>query len=203
MSRVAQLTESREQIRTIIERVERLEEEKKAIADDIRDVYAEAKANGFDVRALRAIVKLRKLDADERAEQEAILETYMHALGMLAGTPLGEAAVERDVPRACSLSSAATDTPRTLTNPRHVVNPSEVQKIADRAQERSAHAVDPPPQHEEKEDATAAPIAGQTGHKPTAVVGRDGVAPVAASSSDDYPDIPDFLDRRGGGVLQC
>ncbi len=66
-----------------MERVERLEEEKKAIADDIRDVYAEAKANGFDIKALRMIVRLRKQDADERREQEAILETYMHALGML------------------------------------------------------------------------------------------------------------------------
>jgi len=56
--------------------------QKKAIADDIRDVYAEAKGSGFDVKALRAIVRLRKLDTDERREQQAILETYMHALGM-------------------------------------------------------------------------------------------------------------------------
>ena len=55
---------------------------KKAIADDIRDVYAEAKSSGFDVKALRAIVRLRKQDTDERREQQAILETYMHALGM-------------------------------------------------------------------------------------------------------------------------
>ena len=56
---------------------------KKAIADDIREVYAEAKGSGFDVKALRAIVRLRKQDTDERREQQAILETYMHALGML------------------------------------------------------------------------------------------------------------------------
>ena len=55
---------------------------KKAIADDIREVYAEAKGSGFDVKALRAIVRLRKQDTDERREQQAILETYMHALGM-------------------------------------------------------------------------------------------------------------------------
>ena len=55
---------------------------KKAIADDIRDVYAEAKGSGFDVKALRVIVRLRKQDTDERREQQAILETYMHALGM-------------------------------------------------------------------------------------------------------------------------
>jgi uncharacterized protein (UPF0335 family) len=73
----------KDQLKAFVERVERLEEEKKTISDDIRDVYAEAKANGFDTKALRQIVKLRKQDADERKEQEAILETYMHALGML------------------------------------------------------------------------------------------------------------------------
>ena len=75
---------AKDQLKAVVERVERLEEEKKAIADDIKDVYAEAKAHGFDVKALRAIVRLRKQDSDERKEQEAILETYMHALGMLA-----------------------------------------------------------------------------------------------------------------------
>jgi uncharacterized protein (UPF0335 family) len=74
---------ARDQLKSIIERIEKLEEEKKATSDDIRDVYAEAKGNGFDVKALRTIVRLRKLDIDERKEQEAVLETYMHALGML------------------------------------------------------------------------------------------------------------------------
>ena len=76
-------TFAKDQLKSIIERIERLEEEKKAISDDIRDVYAESKGNGFDVKALRAIVRLRKQDPNERAEQETILETYMHALGML------------------------------------------------------------------------------------------------------------------------
>src|SRR6185369_7085677 len=66
---------AKDQLKAIIERIERLEEEKKTISDDIRDVYAEAKGNGFDVKALRTIVRLRK--------QDAILETYMQALGML------------------------------------------------------------------------------------------------------------------------
>jgi uncharacterized protein (UPF0335 family) len=74
---------AKDHLRAFVERVERLEEEKKAIADDIRDVYAEAKANGFDVKALRSVVRLRKQDVNERKEQEAILETYLHALGML------------------------------------------------------------------------------------------------------------------------
>ena len=74
---------AKDHLRAFVERVERLEEEKKAIADDIRDVYAEAKANGFDVKALRSVVRLRKQDINERKEQEARLETYLHALGML------------------------------------------------------------------------------------------------------------------------
>jgi uncharacterized protein (UPF0335 family) len=74
---------AKDQLKAIVERVERLEEEKKAIADDIRDVYAEAKGNGFDVKSLRVVVRLRKQDVNERKEQEAILETYLHALGML------------------------------------------------------------------------------------------------------------------------
>jgi uncharacterized protein (UPF0335 family) len=75
---------AKDQLKALVERIEKLEEEKKAIADDIRDVYAEAKVNGYDVKALRAVVRLRKQDANERQEQEAILETYLHALGMLA-----------------------------------------------------------------------------------------------------------------------
>ena len=74
---------AKDHLKAFVERVERLEEEKKTIADDIRDVYAEAKANGFDIKALRTIVRLRKQDVDERKEQEAILETYLQALGML------------------------------------------------------------------------------------------------------------------------
>lgn len=73
----------RDQLKSIIERVERLEEEKAGIASDIKDVYAEAKGNGFDVKALRTIVRLRKQDPDERKEQDDVLETYMHALGMI------------------------------------------------------------------------------------------------------------------------
>ena len=74
---------AKDQLKAFVERVERLEEEKKAIADDIRDVYAEAKGNGFDVKALRTIIRMRKEDPNERQEQETILETYLQALGML------------------------------------------------------------------------------------------------------------------------
>ena len=74
----------KDQLKAFVERIERLEEEKKTISEDIRDVYAESKANGFDTKALRAVIKLRKQDANERNEQQLILETYMNALGMLA-----------------------------------------------------------------------------------------------------------------------
>ena len=74
---------AKDYLKAFVERIERLEEEKKAIADDIRDVYAEAKGNGFDMKALRQIVRMRKQDKDERMEQETILQTYMVALGML------------------------------------------------------------------------------------------------------------------------
>lgn len=68
-------------LRSFIERVERLEEEKKAIADDIKEVFAEAKGEGYDVKALRAVLKYRKQDPAERAEQEALVDTYLSALG--------------------------------------------------------------------------------------------------------------------------
>jgi uncharacterized protein (UPF0335 family) len=74
---------AKDHLKAFVERIERLEEEKKAIADDIRDVYAEAKGNGFDIKALRTIVRMRKQDKDERTEQETILQTYMLALGMI------------------------------------------------------------------------------------------------------------------------
>lgn len=70
------------QLRAIIERIERLEEEKKTIADDIKDVYAEAKGTGFDTKAIRTIIRLRKQDSAERQEEESILDLYKAALGM-------------------------------------------------------------------------------------------------------------------------
>src|SRR4029077_13357229 len=75
---------AKDQLKAFVERIERLEEEKKTISDDIRDVYAESKGSGFDVKALRAVVRLRKIETTERNEQQLILETYMNALGMLA-----------------------------------------------------------------------------------------------------------------------
>ena len=75
---------AKDQLKAIVERIERLEGEKKATSDDIRDIYAEAKGNGFDVKVLRQIVRIRKQDHNERMEQEALLDLYMAALGMQA-----------------------------------------------------------------------------------------------------------------------
>lgn len=74
---------ARDQLRAVVERIEKLEEEKSTIGGDIREVYSEAKGQGFDVKALRKIVSLRKIDIRKRQEDEAVLETYMSALGML------------------------------------------------------------------------------------------------------------------------
>ena len=73
---------SAEQLKLFIERIETLEEEKRGIADDIKDTYAEAKANGYDVKTMRTIVRLRKVDNNARAEMEALLDTYKAALGL-------------------------------------------------------------------------------------------------------------------------
>lgn len=78
---------TRDQLRSFIERIERLEEEKKTIADDIKDVYGEAKSTGFDTKILKKVISIRKQDRDERMEQEAILQTYLIALGMAEDLP--------------------------------------------------------------------------------------------------------------------
>ena len=77
-------------LKSFIERIERLEEEKKALGDDIRDVYSEAKANGFEVKIMRQVVKIRKMDKDDLDEQEALLETYLRALGMRSTSAAAE-----------------------------------------------------------------------------------------------------------------
>jgi uncharacterized protein (UPF0335 family) len=90
------MTSTNNQLQSIVDRIEKLEAEKADVADLIKDVYVEAKANGFDVKILRKVVALRKKDASERQTEEALLATYMSALGMLADTPLGKAAIARE-----------------------------------------------------------------------------------------------------------
>ena len=76
------MSDTKERIKSIVERVERLEEEKAAIAEDIKEIYGEAKGSGFDVKALRQIVKIRKMDEQKRREEQEILEIYLSAIGM-------------------------------------------------------------------------------------------------------------------------
>jgi uncharacterized protein (UPF0335 family) len=83
------------QLKSIVERIEALEEDKAAIAEGIKDIYTEAKSNGFDPKILKQIIALRKKDAAKVAVEKVLLATYMDALGMLADTPLGQAAIER------------------------------------------------------------------------------------------------------------
>ena len=87
-----------DELRLLIERIERLEEEKQAIADDVKDVYKEAKSRGYDAKTIRALIRLRKMETHERQEAEALLDTYKAALGMadFGSTPLGSAAASDD-----------------------------------------------------------------------------------------------------------
>jgi uncharacterized protein (UPF0335 family) len=77
---------ARDQLRAFVERIERLEEEKKTIADDIKDVYGEAKSMGYDTKMMKKVIALRRMDDQERMEEDLILDTYLSALGMIPGT---------------------------------------------------------------------------------------------------------------------
>lgn len=83
------------QLKAFIERLERLQSEKQDVADQMKDVMAEAKSEGFDVKTIREVLKIRRMKAQERAEREELLELYLHALGDLRDTPLGQAAIDR------------------------------------------------------------------------------------------------------------
>lgn len=84
-----------DRLRSFCERIERLAEEKKALQADIASVFQEAKSAGFDTRIMREVIRERAMDAAQRQERDALLDTYRHALGILADTPLGESAIER------------------------------------------------------------------------------------------------------------
>ena len=83
-----------DRLKSVVERIEKLEEERKLLQEDIKDIYTEAKSAGFDTKVLRMVIASRKKDQSEWEEQQALLETYMKALGQLADTPLGKAALD-------------------------------------------------------------------------------------------------------------
>lgn len=122
-----------EQLRSIVSRVERLEEEKKAISDDIKEVYSEAKTNGFDAPALRAVVRYRREEKETREARQALIETYLHALGDLGDTPLGAAAAEK-----------AADTPKQKRKRRSVQDKIDQQR-AERGEAGPAPTPTPTP----------------------------------------------------------
>ena len=84
------------QLQSIVDRIESLDDEKKMITQSINDIYLEAKSNGYDVKVLRKVVAMRKKSTAQRQEEEALMEIYMSALGMLSDTPLGQAALDRE-----------------------------------------------------------------------------------------------------------
>ena len=92
------------QLRRHIERIERMEEEKRVIAADISDEFKAATASGFDVKIMRQVLKLRRADPDEVKAAEAVLDTYLHALGMLNGTPLGDWSKQQDAESTISIN---------------------------------------------------------------------------------------------------
>lgn len=102
---------ARDQLRSFVERIERLEEDKKAISDDIKEVYAEAKGNGFNTKVLRRVIALRKQDQNERQEQEAILDLYLCSLGMTPDLPFDDA--DLPIQRKGRAPRPATGTRRT------------------------------------------------------------------------------------------
>ena len=83
------------QLQSIIDRIEKLEDDRALLAADIKEIFTEAKSNGFDVKIIRKVLALRKKDSAERDEEQALIDTYMSALGMLSDTPLGQAAIAR------------------------------------------------------------------------------------------------------------
>ena len=85
------------QLVSIVERIEKIEDDRALLAADVKEIYSEAKSNGFDPKIIKKVVSIRAKDAAKVAEEQALLDTYMTALGMLADTPLGRAAIERDL----------------------------------------------------------------------------------------------------------
>lgn len=83
------------QLQSIIDRIEKLEDDRSLLAADIKEIFTEAKSNGYDVKIIRKVLAIRKKDAAQRDEEQALIDTYMSALGMLSDTPLGQAAISR------------------------------------------------------------------------------------------------------------
>lgn len=115
MGKVNSDSVAQDQLRAFVERIERMEEEKASIAEGIKQIYAEAKGSGFDTKILRMVVRIRKMDASERLEQEALLELYLSALGM--GTPIEAAAMDAEQKAKVSFDKTAKRAERKKAGP--------------------------------------------------------------------------------------
>lgn len=185
---------AQDQIRAFIERIERLEEEKAALAEDIKSIYAEAKGNGFHTKTLRKVVNIRKQDANERMEQEALLELYMSALGMVPAPPSYDE--ERD-----RLNSLASKIEADLRKPK-----AEPDPIAALKTNPDLHIVDPsnlknksepqPPVSAGSDLTSSQALNGQVATHPVANVEKDADGTEAAASVDPASREVDDADRQ-------
>lgn len=200
------------QLKSLVERIERLEEEKQAIAGDIREIYSEAKANGFDTKILRKVIAVRKLDQAERQEQEAMLDVYFAALGMQPSlfdeeeprgadaSTTGEAA-GRHGPGTLDVRSAANQTPAPVPPagaPGHLTN-----------DQGTAEAVQGGPAEGCLHSVNSADAGQLISEPPPVDVPCDAAVQAAAepprftspsAAADQFPEMPTFLDRRGPRV---
>jgi uncharacterized protein (UPF0335 family) len=158
-------------LRQFVEQIERLEQDKKALSDDIRDKYLEAKAVGFDVKAMRSVISIRKKSKTEREEEESILKVYLNALGMLgdyASTPLGEHAVD-EIARAYGIGKDVADKVKAdMVNARKQSTTALdiISKMSPEARDRAAELVG------EGEDARVAVMRGVVETEAKAKFGR-------------------------------
>lgn len=176
------------QLRSLVERIERLNNEKAAIQADIAEVYAECKAFGFDKKIVRKCVQIRAQDSAQRQEEEAILDLYLSALGMTPGAaeppckPAGHALDGRSTGEA---GEAATQSP----NPPETAAPAPSPAAAEGGAGGEDFPVSSPPADQSAPDAAFTPADGAT---------AEADEGAASASTADMPDIPAFMDRRAG-----
>jgi uncharacterized protein (UPF0335 family) len=192
---------ARDQLRSFIERIERLEEEKKTIADDIKDVYGEAKGMGFDAKILKEVIKIRKMDRDDRMEREAILDTYLAALGMIeqpdffsdepvAANPTRSPAMALQSPR----NAAEAVAERPALNP--VANVGE--EFAD---ESAASSVDPASRTDDVRERQYASTVGFADDCRTGGKEQVAAAPVPVGEADARS-LPANFEPDGGAISE-
>lgn len=172
---------AKDQLRSFIDRIERLNEEREALSADIREVFSEAKGTGFDTKVMRQVIALRKLDKADFQEAEAMRDLYLSALGMLGDTPLGQAAISKvSAPKRDEIPH---DRETGEIVERAAKSPA-VRKAAEKLKTALGTPVEPTP--EEKAKGVIAAFEGKDGTR----------CSIAFPKSEPMPDIPASLDRR-------